>query len=216
MALYATHLRFAHELVPFLEIKDLSAYYSGVTYPDSRNMTKLERHKTHDLESLRDPFKKELDDFSKGWAIHNLYDEKSEDFYVKTAPWPDEELMAPNRLWLYTTAEKVVEDQISFNILGQTLPLIIKKIVCPAKSPNDEDHQLLENFYSLMIKSYQRRSLLTFEDYQGIFIGCGSSSEMVKKIAEFTEQIMAEPEKVRQITGFYDRILKSVLEKYQV
>lgn len=39
MALEATHLRFALDLLPKLEVKDINDYLAGSIYPDSRYTT---------------------------------------------------------------------------------------------------------------------------------------------------------------------------------
>lgn len=75
MSFQATHLHFANQVKKIFNIQDLTQYFSGTLYPDSRYITKVERTKTH-ADVRINPVKiyNLPDDFHKGWQVHLWYD----------------------------------------------------------------------------------------------------------------------------------------------
>lgn len=115
MAMEFTHLRFAVDLAPNLNVGDMTAYLSGSIYPDSRYVTRIPRNLTHGPDSPHNPFASDLDDFQKGWATHLLYDEKSLQKYKDLSPWPERKIVGFGEEWIFVTAEKLIEDLVSYD-----------------------------------------------------------------------------------------------------
>lgn len=213
MALYATHIRFAKDLLEFLEVKDFLDYYSGTTYPDSRNFTKVAREKTHGAKTPNNPFAPGLSDFERGWAAHNLYDELSVDYYKKNSPWPDEDIEIIGRLWFFVTAEKVVEELFSLAILGED-SLWLTKVRSPEKTPGGEELKTLQGFYTLISQTYSQP--LDLKDFRKLFLNFGASPEFADNIMVFAEQINNDQALVKEIAGFYEKILFLVVKNKHI
>lgn len=65
MALIATHIRFALDLLEKYNVANLDKYISGTLYPDSRYISNLDRGLTHSVNNFA------IDcDFRNGWLVH--------------------------------------------------------------------------------------------------------------------------------------------------
>jgi hypothetical protein len=105
MALPATHLRFAADLTDQLVVSDWSAHLSGTLYPDSRWVTGVDRHQTHDARFLDPAFA--TDDFSLGWHIHCVCDQIQGDIHAEILG--DLESLTPDARWVRMSAAKIIQ-----------------------------------------------------------------------------------------------------------
>ena len=113
MSFQSTHLHFADEIKNILLVKDLTRYFSGALYPDSRYITKIDRDKTHsDVKLSTGKIINLKDDFHKGWQAHLIYDQlginKLKMITLEQKYKPDE--MKKEEIWIPVTAAKLVED----------------------------------------------------------------------------------------------------------
>src|SRR4030042_437236 len=113
MSFQAAHLRFAQKVQDIIHPQDLTGYFSGTLYPDSRYITKVDRAKTHT--DVRIEPRKILDltdDFDKGWQVHLWYDKLGLhhlDQIVLNRSWTPND--ADNvEVWSQLTGAKLVED----------------------------------------------------------------------------------------------------------
>lgn len=206
MAMTITHLRFAQEVSEFLKIQNFSAYYSGVAYPDSRNVTGIARLQTHQEENIN-PFKSGLTDFEKGWQVHSFYDQFAKDGYISLTPWPKENLdITSSRVWCFATAEKIVEDLMNLEVIGHEISSLIKKIVCPALSPLGEDQILLKKYYAFITEMYSRKPKIS--DYRKMLSLCGTKPEAVDEVINYTEQISNDEVLKQKIKNIYNEVYR--------
>lgn len=155
MALLATHVRFALEIADRFGLDDVGEYCAGAAYPDSRYVTGISRRLTHFEDSPQDPFKDGLSGFDRGWAAHNYYDRAAGPLYGELLPWSWEELEAFNHVWCHLTGLKVVEDMVSYDLLGERLP-DLRDIGC-RRLPLGEEGGLMERYYRSLRELYSVR-----------------------------------------------------------
>ncbi|MDA1024693.1 MAG: hypothetical protein O3B96_01870 [bacterium] len=151
MAMQVTHIRFARELLEPAKPKDLIAYYSGATYPDSRYFTKLPRECTHNGDVPRMPFKGAQSDFEKGWATHLFYDETAGDM-LREIFSIEGKYTYMDENWQLMTAAKAVENLTSYRELGEDRDLMQK--IRYTNSPNGENVEALKAFYVMQHNRY--------------------------------------------------------------
>src|SRR5690242_13526073 len=111
MALEATHIRYALDVKDKYEVRDIEKYVSGAIYPDSRYITKIDRHLTHP-EDFMSWDVLELEDFRKGWYVHLLYDAiQGKVFRIKFPEIVATDILAHgDEQWIKRTALKVLQD----------------------------------------------------------------------------------------------------------
>ena len=112
MALEATHMQFALDLKDEYQVIDLEKYIVGSIYPDSRYVTGIDRTLTHGEWILADDFT--VDDFHKGWQVHQLADniqtEIIKDYFPKLVPvFAKEDKMIKDE-WTMFSAIKIIQD----------------------------------------------------------------------------------------------------------
>jgi len=107
MALFASHIRFAIDLIERNHYipKDKSQYFSGTTYPDSRWLSNIERKLTH-VGSIPESIQAS-NDFKQGWLIHCRYDQIQNELHKMRSFQRD---FVPEDKWIYYSALKAVQD----------------------------------------------------------------------------------------------------------
>ena len=144
MALASSHIRFAIDIQNKMGVTNVCDYVLGSIYPDSRYVTKIDRHLTHPLKEYQtDPtFKK--DDFRKGWYTHLLCDDIQYALITELFPEVGEsDSGEQDSKWVKRTSVKIlqdIEDAKSFDIQ--------KYLGClsEARNPNREDIEKVKFF----------------------------------------------------------------------
>ena len=203
MALEATHLRFALDLLPKLEVKNISDYLAGSIYPDSRYTTGIHRNLTHKELAPNNPFDKDLTDFQKGWATHIYYDEHGLPKYKQLSPWPDQHVSGFGDLWVFITAEKLIEDLRSYEFI-KNQSAIIQNIQTP-EPPNNEDPRLLEKYFQENKLLYSKPP--NFQGYNSQFKSLGLDDDLINKVIHKTKEFQADPEMLNEINNIYDQVM---------
>ncbi len=211
MALQATHFRIAQALVPYIEIKNFDAYYSGTLYPDSRYLTGILREQTHGSQCPHNPHHPTATDFEKGWAVHLLYDEISGDMQKALMPKGMVLSQIPDLAWAYFTAIKVIEDWYSVITLGNNRSLLAKVTVW--ETPNCESREVLCNHYRTHAVIYREGSF-TIDRYAEHFEQLHIPPASVEEIMRVVSKLSVDGQKLEEIDAIYTRTLKEIIERW--
>lgn len=206
MAYEATHLRFAHDLKPHLDIQGDRAYYTGAVYPDSRYVTGIERDLTHKKDVPGDPFTSGLSDFEKGWATHLLYDTAQGEL-LTVLNLRMEERGRQKGAWQYFTAMKLIEDMKSvevFRALSETIDMLTFQ-----EAPLGEDKEALDEYLGIIRELYETAP--TIGTYKTMWLKLGVPKPPADGIVKFAKEIIQDEETVKTIQRIYDDTLKEVL-----
>ena len=203
MAFEMTHMRFAVDLAPRLDIKDFPSYLAGSIYPDSRYVTKIHRNLTHGEGVPQDPFASGLDDFRKGWATHILYDHEGIQKYKGLSPWPERKIVGFGEEWIFTTAAKLVEDFLSFDTM--TVPREMIDGLTPPAPLNQEVPMLLASYYDDNRDIYQNRP--TLSDYRRIMLGWNIDKSVIDELIAKTGELLNDKFMIEKISRIYPEIL---------
>lgn len=195
MASQATHVRFARDLAKALLVRDVGSYYSGCVYPDSRYVTGAQRETTHTLSVRLD----DMSDFQKGCFTHVLYDKLVGPTYLDRSPWPGEPVTDIGPKWVYLSAAKLIEDQMSFDALEDLA--ILRTVSCPTPAPNGEDANLLERYYHLLRALYRDRP--TVPDYLSLFHDLRLPDAVAQQVRVQTETLRGKPDVIQAIHDAY-------------
>jgi len=206
MAFEMTHMRFAVDLAPRLDIKDFPSYLAGSIYPDSRYVTKIHRNLTHGEGVPQDPFASDLDDFHKGWATHILYDHEGIQKYKDLSPWPERKILGFGEEWIFTTAAKLVEDFMSYD--SGTVPNEMIEGLTPPAPLNQEDPVLLASYYEDNKTIYQNRP--TLDDYRRIMHGWNIDGVVIDELIANTGDLLNDKVMAEKISRIYPEILARV------
>lgn len=202
MALFATHIRFARDLQASLSITDLNSYYSGVLYPDSRYLTGIKRDETHGDTVPKDPFSEGLSDFERGWATHLIYDETAGPQLLSHIPWPGEPIGQFNRVWQYITAEKIIEDMVSFELLDGEL----SGILAP-QAQRGEKQEVVDRYFRIIKSLYETPP--TLETYERLWKEFGADVEIVEPVIAFAKQIQEDEKMANNVSAIYESIINT-------
>ncbi|MDF1497411.1 MAG: hypothetical protein P1P90_05125 [Patescibacteria group bacterium] len=206
MALEATHLRFALEIEPRLNISNRGLYLAGSIYPDSRYTTGIHRNLTHKLPAPNNPFQKDLTDFQKGWATHIYYDEHGLPKYKQLSPWPDQHVSGFGDFWVFITAEKLVEDLQSYEFIKDNTE-IIQNIQTP-EPPNNEDPKLLKKYFQENKLLYSKSP--NFQSYSSQFKALGLDDDLINQVINKTKEFQTDPEMLKKIESIYNQIIEEM------
>ncbi|PJA47154.1 hypothetical protein CO172_02970 [Candidatus Uhrbacteria bacterium CG_4_9_14_3_um_filter_36_7] len=204
MAMEATHVLFAKNLKPRLNVQNEPAFFAGSIYPDSRYLTGLPRQKTHGLKRLQNPFSLDLSDFEKGWATHILYDQISGTYLREIISGnPD----TSNQALITMTAMKLLEDQASYkkiidpNIIFQTMEI--------PKCPCKESKEKLEMYYHLNEQLYYTSP--NIEAYQYFFEKLMPSKTYVDQVIDEANQISKNSRLKLEVLQIYNQVINNPL-----
>ena len=197
-----THVRFARDLKDRLGVVDEAAYYAGTIYPDSRYMTKIDRHLTHAGTSPHDPFAVGLSDFEKGWATHLLYDHHAYPHYVGLSPWPEEKAEQGNQVWQFISAAKVVEDIQSYQAMDGKVEMILN--IQFLKRPHDEDPEIMHAYSQIQKTLYQQRP--TLDHYRDFWMTLSANAQVIDLVMSHVEKILSDERMQEGIESIYKRV----------
>ncbi|MBU4314966.1 hypothetical protein KJ673_01015 [Patescibacteria group bacterium] len=203
MAMQATHVRFALEFEKELGIVDRALYLSGVMYPDSRYMCRVDRGLTHNP-SLKIADTLVGSDFEKGWKIHVLYDMLQHDHILGLFGITDK-VDGYSDDWFVISSAKLVEDIESYKLLKESK---VMESISPTCAPNNEDQSKLSRWYDMQRSVYCSENP-SIESYQPIMdwfdediSGAGSRWESIAR------DLQKDPEMVKNIHAMYGMIVK--------
>ncbi len=202
MAMEGTHIRFARDLLAqsLLSVTDLTAYYSGAVYPDSRYVTGIPRSQTHENQCPQDPFMSGLTDFEKGWATHLVYDVlASIEKRTALATIPNEYREDD---WAFHSAIKLVEDQQSVLLLGSDTQILQTLIL--TERPRNEDLEKMVQYYQNLREAYGSNG--TFEDYHATSLKWGMPRTRVDRLIELSKIFSEDPAVVEVIRLIYPTV----------
>jgi len=106
MALPATHIRFALDLVHRFPIDNTAQYISGTLYPDSRWLTGVDRLKSHTDRYLEADFPDS--EYTYGIHIHCVCDMVQAQVFEESLPGLQG--LEDQARWLYLSAAKMIQD----------------------------------------------------------------------------------------------------------
>ncbi len=207
MAVACTHFRMALDTLRLFNVQDERAFLAGSVYPDSRYLTGIRRAMTHGPDRPRDPFALGLTDFEKGWALHLLHDRLSFRPYCSLAPWNGETVEFGDRVWVHLSAEKVVEDMMSFDALGGTAAGLMG-LPCPLP-PSGESAEKLERYFFLIGQMYSRRP--TFERYKEMWVAYGGQASVADAINGVAAEMLSDAAKVSRIGSIYGQVFEQII-----
>lgn len=212
MSFQATHLHFAYQTQDTLKIKNKTDYFSGVLYPDSRYITKIDRTKTHrNVRINPDEIFKLKDDFQKGWQIHLLYDKLAlprlyEIMINKTYQTGE---MDKLNIWIPVTAGKWIEDLYWWEKTDWSKIIPFLK---PVKYPFNENPKILASWYDHFIDFFQNSPNLDDYNNQAAFMKI--NNEIIQQVNKKTHQIYADKIKRIKIQKIMIEVLNEFNNKY--
>lgn len=208
MAMELTHIRFARDLKSRLHIRDESAYYAGAIYPDSRYVTKIDRHLTHGGSSPQDPFIGGLSDFEKGWATHLTYDRLAHLQYTALSPWPNEKIEQGNRIWRFISAAKVVEDMQSYQAMNGDIRIILE--INFFDRPNNEDLAVLKAYTDIQRTLYQQPPNL--DNYRDFLLTLSLNIEVISGVMKYVVEILDDVSIQENIQRIYKHVVDELAQ----
>jgi hypothetical protein len=210
MAMQATHVLCALELEKYLGIEDQAQYLSGVIYPDSRYMCKIDRDLTHNPNLV---IKDALfgSDFEKGCTAHVLYDVLQRKYIYDIFNIPHKHTMIGySDLWFKVSAAKYIEDIHSFKLL-QNRGFSFTSII-PTQCPNNEDKTLISEWYGLQHSVYDN-GVPCFETYMPILDWFENHRPCAKaKICSIVNELLEDQKILGDIYSMYGNVMKEIYE----
>jgi hypothetical protein len=208
MALEASHIRFALDVKDKYQVKNINKYVSGAIYPDSRYVTKIERHLTHPDDFLTWDILK-LDDFKKGLHTHLLYDKSQ--WKVTMEKFPEIFTLGDashgNERWIKHTALKILQDLDDvkkFNIL-EFLPCLDY-----TENLNDEDMNKLKEYNNIFQKMYSNPKEVNIDSSYKMWGEFGIGDELANKVKAAAEDYNNNPDAMKLIYQIYpDSLVKA-------
>lgn len=211
MAFEASHIRFALDLKDKCRPINTKQYITGALYPDSRFKTGIKRDLTHPKNFMSWDIV-QANDFKKGWFTHLLCDKVQASSIRKRFPYffTDKELETGDDSWIALTAVKVLQDlddAKNFDI-AQHLP----DLNC-IEVHNNEDRALLEEFYRIILKTYQNPQALTLDTYGVILEELGLPLEVARNVVEKAQELQNDNQILNLIYSIYAEVLINVREE---
>ncbi len=199
MALPATHIRFALDLVDHLPVGSRQAYLAGTLYPDTRWLTGLGREATHAEIHLQPRFA--TSDFRWGWHVHCRCDQIQatlmEQYFLELTEFDDE------RRWVYMSALKMIQDsddRVAVDMTRETASL------APVETPHNEDPDRIKAYYDGVREIYAGKSQMPPENYRRLWRMVGLAPERLDAIMQDMARIIADGAKVERIRSLFPRM----------
>ena len=199
MALPATHIRFALDLVDHLPVGSRQAYLAGTLYPDTRWLTGLGREATHAEIHLQPRFA--TSDFRWGWHVHCRCDQIQSALMQQTFPELTELDEGPR--WVYLSALKMIQDKgdlAAVDMAGEMTGL------APVETPNNEDPERISAYYDGVRDIYGSKRQMVPEDYRRLWQMVGLPSERLAAIMEDMALLSDDDEKGERIRSLFPRM----------
>jgi hypothetical protein len=208
MSLEATHLRFALAIREDLGAGDMEKYVSGTIYPDTRYLTGIHRHLTHDFGRFLG--RKQPDDFEKGWIAHLLGDRIFKE--VTEERFPDLVLEEYDQRWAVITAIKIIQDlkdAASFD-LQEILPHLDYY-----ELHFREDERRVIQFNELIRKTYEGKERIEVEDCHDMWEGLGMNGREIASVKKRLRELYADGELVERIRENFGEGMDLYRRKYR-
>jgi len=203
MAMEATHVRFARDVMQVAKVSDVLEYYTGAVYPDSRYYTGVGRDATHPRGvSFPEVFEGKTD-FEKGWMTHAHYDDQTDKWFKEWFGYTS--IPGMNDDWVNVTAVKLLEELVSVKELGEDLGLFSRM-----KTPTGifaEDPQSLDAYYEVQ-RTFYLSPPRTIDDFASLFEAF--VKEYWPAVRERASAFADDEEMMTRIGGLYKSILDSV------
>jgi hypothetical protein len=211
MSFQASHLHFAQKIKDIIKPQDLTGYFSGTLYPDSRYITKVDRAKTHtDVRIEPKKIFDLTDDFEKGWQVHLWYDKLGMHHLNQIAlnrSWISSDADDVN-VWSQLTGAKLVEDLFWWQNTDWTQIIPHLKLI---KAPHDEDEQILLSWYRHFIDFYQKPPNIQSYRRQAEFMGI--EPEKIELILQNAQNLYNDLPKRAQIEMVMDLVIEEFTTK---
>lgn len=208
MPLEATHIRFALDLQDKYNVKNINQYMSGAIYPDSRYVTGIDKKLTHDDKFLLPEFA--IDDFRKGWQVHQICDLVYNYVQKKLFPelFPRSYDLYNKQDWIASTALKIIldiDDAQAFDIQKSL------EFLDYAQNPNGEDISSIENYNKTMVGLYKDKKITTVEENIK-WLTLGPSAELKDRVRVKAEEFLTDQAILVRVKSIYEEMIKSYLE----
>lgn len=205
MALEASHIRFALDLKNKYQVSDIGKYLSGTIYPDSRYVTKIDRHLTHSADFMDENFI-QGSDFRKGWSVHLLCDRIQYDITTEKLPELSDAGQGSDG-WVRRTALKILQDMDDikkFDIKNQ-----LQYLEC-VETPNGEDSQKVLEYNRIFSNMYKNPEKISFESYYQMWRLFGIGDELSAKVKQQAQEYSKDEKIGDFIEHIYDNMLLKV------
>jgi hypothetical protein len=199
MALPATHIRFALDLIDHLPVASRQAYLSGTLYPDSRWLTGLGREATHADIHLQRRFA--TSDFRWGWHVHCRCDQIQSGLMQES--FPESVEYDEGRRWVYGSALKMLQDNADLPAVDMGRAM---KGLTAVETPHNEDPERINAYYDGVRDIYAGKRQMGPEDYRRLWRMVGLSSERLDAIMDDTAHIVANRERMERIQDLFPRM----------
>ena len=204
MALPATHIRFALDLIDRLPVESRKAYLAGTMYPDSRWLTGLGRDATHAEVHLHRRFA--TSDFRLGWHVHCRCDQIQSALLQQN--FPELTTFDDGQRWVYSSALKMIQDGgdlVAVDMAGEMTGLD------PVETPNNEDPVRIKAYYDGVRDIYAGKTQLRRDDYRCLWQMVGLSSERLNAIMDDMTRIAEDSAQTDLIHGLYPRMCQAFI-----
>jgi hypothetical protein len=202
MALPATHLRYALELMPpaLASQSEKTAYLAGTLYPDSRMLTGISREQTHADACLADGFA--TNPFRLGWQMHCGCDLIQARVHARL--WPAAARLSEPRRWISMSAAKMVQDDVD----RTAVPLLEHlATLTPAETPFGEESAAIGRFYDLIYAVYAAAGISSRERFARLWAGVGLEKALIAELIAAYEALRADAPLAGRIGGSMTALL---------
>ncbi len=204
MALAATHIKFALDVVDIYDIKNISTYLAGTMYPDSRYISGIAREKTHFEGLLSKEFL--TTDFKKGWSVHFLCDKIQNKLFhtifpdclegVEHGGWKSD-------WWIRVSALKGLQEIFIINDfdIQKYLPLLNY-----VENPNNERPEDIQKFNQINQNIYKNKKNVTPKDVVNLWVELGVENKLVLLIEEKVNTYLNNPDVVNRMKKVFQEM----------
>jgi hypothetical protein len=199
MALEATHIRFALDIVDEDRVHSFREYLSGTIYPDSRYVTGIDRNLTHNKDILCQRFVQ--NDFTRGWQAHCICDEVQRAAH-KTF-FPEIDSYERTQRWVYQTALKMLQD------MNDAQKINVQQYVHfldYADNPNNENIDLVRQFNQAIQETY-RDGHITSKRYFQMCITLRFEQRVTNSLIEKLETFMQALDWIEKMENNYEQMM---------
>jgi len=199
MALPATHIRFALDLIDYLPLASRQAYLAGTMYPDSRWLTGLGREATHADRHLERRFA--TSDFRWGWHVHCRCDQIQATRMQES--FPELARFDEGRRWVYGSALKMLQDNADLPAVDMARAMTGLTAV---ETPHNEDPERINVYYEGVRDIYAGKRQMGSEDYRRLWQMVGLSSERLDAIMDDMARIVEDRERLERLHDLFPRM----------
>lgn len=211
MALEATHLRFALDVLDDYHVADLSRYLSGTIYPDSRYVSGIDRLLTHP-EDFSDISLPAEDDFRKGWEAHLTYDLLQGAVFAEMSG--STLVRHGEEAWRERTAYKMIQNEIDFGYIDATELVFHLGVIL---NPFGESMGLVKKYHDSVMNVFQNAGKEWISERLPIFemMKSDTERELMNDLLARCDRLRNDPAIMEKIAGIYDRTMSIYRERYR-